>query len=448
MTLLHILEVMFGFCFMVAIHEWGHFIAMRLLGVGVEEYCLFFPPRIASKKFGNTLYSIGAIPLGGFCKPQGGDLSGQSAEEINSHAPQPGDYMAAAWWRRILILLAGPMMNFISAFVIVTLVYMALGEPYFDQKPLLGFVPPASLAAQAGLQKGDMVLKVDGKDIATFEDLEGDLPGYGKSCLLTVQRGNKTFDAKFAIPPKSADPKATEPEVGINDTTPAVVGEAIVGQPARNAGVQDGDQVLAVNGQKPADWGELSFMIRNAAKDPLQMEIQRGDKTYNLSIHRVFTGDYMAVGIGKKMEDEKYKRVSVVEAVKDGVDFTSMQCLAMMKGIGNLVLAKTSLKDSVAGPITIMRMMYNRATEKIEDFLALVSSISLMLFLMNLLPIPLVDGGQIVLCLIEGVKRNPVSLRLQMVYQQVGFFLIIALFALAFFNDFKNIFLEIHNHLH
>ncbi|HTC21675.1 MAG TPA: site-2 protease family protein, partial [bacterium] len=159
-------------------------------------------------------------------------------------------------------------------------------------------------------------------------------------------------------------------------------------------------------------------------------------------------GDFMAIGISPVEGDVTYKNVSFAGAVKDSMDFTLDKTQAILGGIGNLVIAKISLKDSVAGPITIMRMMYHRAAEKIQDFLVLVSGISLMLFIMNLLPIPVVDGGQIVLCLIEGIKRNPVSVKIQMAYQQVGFFLIIALMALAVFNDFKNIFLEVHNHIH
>jgi len=448
MPIVHILEALLAFCFMVAIHEWGHFMACRLVGVGVDEYCIGFPPRVFSRKFGKTVYSIGIVPLGGFCKPQGGDLSGQSAEEINAAPPKAGDYLAAAWWKRVLILLAGPAMNFISAFAIMTLVYLTIGEPYFDQKAILGFVPPGSLAQKAGLERGDLVLKVDDKAIVNFRDIDDLLPSAGKSCTITVERGGQDLALKFDNPPKSTDPKAVPPDFGINNVMPTVIGEALMGQPARNAGVQDGDTVISINGKKPGDWAELSYLIKNETQDPLDLEISRNDKTYKISVRRIFTGDYMAIGISPKFEEEKYKMVSFLDAVKDGVNSVSVQCMAIVKSLGNLIIAKVSLKDSVSGPITIIRMMYHQAGQKMEDFLTLVSSISLMLFLMNLLPIPLVDGGQIVLCFIEGVKRHPVSLRIQAVYQQVGIFLILALFALAFFNDFKNLFLEVHNHIH
>src|SRR5579863_5501236 len=103
MTLLYVAEVALAFFFMISIHEWGHYIAMRLCGVEVDEFCLGFPPRIVSRKWGKTLYSIGIIPLGGFCLPQGGDLSGKSVEEMAANVPVPGDFLYASWWKRVII---------------------------------------------------------------------------------------------------------------------------------------------------------------------------------------------------------------------------------------------------------------------------------------------------------------------------------------------------------
>jgi regulator of sigma E protease len=447
MNILNLLEVILAFGFMIFIHEGGHYLACRLFGVEVEEFALGFGQILVSRQWGKTLYSIRAFPLGGFCKPKGGDLSGQTAEEMYAKPAQPGEFLFAAWWRRVVIFFAGPIMNFLSALVIVTATLLMVGEPFSDKKPILGFVPPGSVAEKAGLKSGDVILAVDGKDTVTFQAVEEGLPTWGKSAVLKVQRGAQTLEKKFEVPAKPADTDISKVDLGISDNTPAIVGEAHMGQPARNAGVQDGDTILSINGQKPADWAQLAYFIRHATQDPIQLVIQRDAKTYPISIKRIYTGEYMAIGIGPKMDETQYKKIGVVDAVKDGVGFTLNQTSAIVKGLGNLVTAKVSLKDSVAGPITIMRMMYHRATQKIEDFLALVSSISLMLFLMNLLPIPVVDGGQIVLCLIEGIKRNPVSVRLQMYYQNVGFVVIIALMGLAVFNDLKNIFLELHNHL-
>jgi regulator of sigma E protease len=446
MNILHIIEVVLAFGFMIFIHEGGHFMACRLFGVEVDEFALGFGNILVSRKWGNTLYSIRVFPLGGFCKPKGGDLSGQSAEEMYAKKPEAGEFLYASWWKRVVIFLAGPGMNFISAFVIVAMLFFFIGEPVSNEKAILGFVHPGSLAEKAGLQRGDLILKVDGKDVQNYQDFLESMPQAGKSALLTLQRDGRTFDRPFEIPP--AVPGAAQVDWGLYDQTKAIVGEAVMGQPARNSGIQDGDEIISVNGKKPVDWSEAAYLIRSSTTDPLTLEISRQNTVHSLSVKRIFNGDFMAIGISPVEGDVTYKNVSLAGAVKDSMDFTLDKTQAILGGIGNLVIAKISLKDSVAGPITIMRMMYHRAAEKIQDFLVLVSGISLMLFIMNLLPIPVVDGGQIVLCLIEGIKRNPVSVKIQMAYQQVGFFLIIALMALAVFNDFKNIFLEVHNHIH
>ena len=136
MTLIHILEVVIGFSFMIFIHEGGHYLAARLFGVGVDEFALGMGPMPVSRKWGKTLYSIRAVPVGGFCKPQGGDLSGQSAEEMYAKPPEPGDFLYAPWWKRVLIFLAGPGMNFISALLLMAFLFYAKGEIMPFEKPV------------------------------------------------------------------------------------------------------------------------------------------------------------------------------------------------------------------------------------------------------------------------------------------------------------------------
>jgi regulator of sigma E protease len=192
----------------------------------------------------------------------------------------------------------------------------------------------------------------------------------------------------------------------------------------------------------------MTFFIRGATEDPLQIEFLRDKKSHKIAIHRVFNGSYKAIGITPLLpKEEEVERVSLFQAFGDATKVTVRKTKELLGGIGMLCTGKVSLKDNVSGPVTILRLFYNKASKGLEDLLLLVAGISLMLFIMNLLPIPLVDGGQIVLCIIEGIKRGPVSLRIQDAYQKVGIVMILGLFGLAFFNDFKNIFLEVHNHI-
>ncbi len=208
MNILHILEVVLAFGFMIFIHEGGHiFMARRLFGVEVDEFALGFGNILVSRKWGKTLYSVRAFPLGGFCKPKGGDLSGQSAEDMYAKKPEPGEFLYASWWKRVVIFLAGPGMNFASAFVIVALLFLFIGEPVSKEKAILGFVPPGSLAQKAGLQRGDLILKVDGKEVESYQNF---LKAFPRRASRPSSRSNVA--AKTSTVPLKIRPQPPTPE--------------------------------------------------------------------------------------------------------------------------------------------------------------------------------------------------------------------------------------------
>jgi regulator of sigma E protease len=436
MNYLNFLEVVLAFCFMVAIHEWGHYLAMRLVGVGVEEYCLFFPPRIYSKKFGSTLFSIGSIPLGGFCKPQGGDLSGgQSAEEMYAAPPKPGDYLAASWWKRIIILLAGPLMNFISGVLIIYLVLVA-GEKVGIEKPVLGFVPPESLAYTAGFQENDQLLKVDG---APIQNMDTDLDDAyakiaktpGASAVFTVERDGKTMEIALA-----GDPQKPRFGFGLFPKDPAIIGDVPLGTPAWKAGIRPGDTILSVNGKKVSEWMQLTYAIKTQTSDVVQLQVERNGKTYPVTVHRIYNGVDNVIGIAPKDPDQfEIKRMGFLEAAPESFSRAIGFCAMYVDVIGKLVTGKMALKDNLGGAVSILRTMYQKASQGMEQFAKTVASISLILFLMNLLPLGIVDGGQILLCLVEGIKQNPVSVKFQHAYQVAGFALVVSLMGFAIFMD-------------
>ncbi len=470
MNIIHLVEVILFFSFMIFIHESGHFLAARLFNVEVEEFALGFGPTLLSRKVGKTLYAIRSVPLGGFCKMQGGDLSSNSAEEMYSNKPVAGDFLFASWWKRIVILLAGPGMNFLTALLVIAMLFAVAGEQTEVAQPLLGFVPPGSLAEKAGLKKGDLLLTVNGKVIDNLNTADELLPDYGKSSVITYQRGNSK-NAQTATIERGSKPLSEwaasdsgllkmlasigwglapvdTTELGIQERKDPIVGQAVLSQPARNAGIQEGDFITQINGQKVSDWSELAYLIRNAKTTTLQVEFIRDKALHTVTIQPVFNGFYKAIGVSPVDNDKlEVKKVSMVTAFADSGKITVGMSKTIFDGIVKLFSGQVSLKDNAAGPITIMRLMYQRASQGWVELMNSVAMISLMLFIMNLLPIPVVDGGQIVLCLIEGVKRSPVSVKAQLIYQQVGFVLIVGLMLLVIFNDFKNIFLEMHNHI-
>jgi regulator of sigma E protease len=256
---------------------------------------------------------------------------------------------------------------------------------------------------------------------------------------MTLERAGKTLTVGF-----QGDLKAKDAEVGLQPALPPVLGTVHVMTPARKAGLKPGDRILVLNGKKVSDWGEVAYLIRNATSDEIRMEVERGGKTYPITVKRVYNGVAKMIGIGPQMDlagalvERKGFAESLVLAYKGCLELSGK----ILDGLGQLVTGKVSLKESLGGPVSIMRMMHQTATSGLADFLGTVAVISIMLFIMNLLPLGIVDGGQIVLCLVEGVKRGPVSVKVQAVYQNVGLFLVGGLMLFAVFNDFFGIYLE------
>jgi regulator of sigma E protease len=240
------------------------------------------------------------------------------------------------------------------------------------------------------------------------------------------------------------DLKAPGADAGLQTAVPPILGTVHIMTPARKAGLRAGDVVRTVNGKAVSDWGEVAYLIRNATADEIRMEVKRGDKTYPIQVTRVYNGVAKMIGIGPQVDlagstvERHGFLASLTLAGRGCFDLSGK----ILDGLGKLVTGKVSLKESLGGPVSIMRMMYQNASSGLADFLGTVAVISMMLCIMNLLPLGIVDGGQIVLCAIEGVKRGPIPTKVLTVYQNVGVFLIGGLMLFAVFNDFFGIYLE------
>jgi regulator of sigma E protease len=438
-------EVIFAFGFMIAIHEFGHFLACRFFGIRVERFAIGFGPTLWSKKIGDTEYALQSVPLGGYCKPAGGDLSGESAEKMYEKPAEPGEFLWVSWWKRALVFLAGPTMNYLSAVVLIAAALM-IGDRIPVENPILGYVPPKSLAASCGLKADDTIEKVDGKAVTAFSDLE---PLYDKfstekdsTALLMVHRGDKSFPVTF-----SGRLEKVNPSLGLFPKTPPVIGSVALMTPARKAGVEEGDKVLSVNGTSVSEWHELAFLIRGANTDAVTLQLERKGQMFPVSLLRVDNGLYKAIGISPTDSGHyEFKRLGFVDAWQASFRVTINMSGSFITSLGKLVTGRISLKDNIAGPVTIVRTMYQKATQGGVEFMNTVAFISLILCLMNLLPIPVVDGGQIVLCGLEGIRRKPMSIKFQLTYQQIGFFFVVALMVLAVFNDCWGLIMELKNH--
>ena len=435
MSLLLIIEVVLAFGFMIFIHEWGHFIACRLFGVRVERFALGFGPKLWARTWGGTEYAILAVPLGGYCRPAGGDLSGESPEKMYENPPKPGEFLWASWWKRILIFVAGPTMNYASAVAIIALL-MVVGEKIPVEKPILGFIPPGSLAAKAGLLKGDHLLAVKGKPVTNlFTDFDVNRADIEKGVTLGVNRAGKRLDILL-----QGDMKEKGALLGIYGESAPILGDVHLMTPARKAGLRPGDEVLTIDGRKVGDWMELAHLIRTLPADELKLEVKRGGQVYPVTVKRIYNGTNKAIGISPTENTEfTLRKTPLLQAVPEALRRSTAFTALFLGSLWKLATLEMSLKDNIAGPVTILRTMYQKAAQSWVEFLNTVAMISLILCLMNLLPIPVVDGGQVILCAMEGIRRRPMSVKFQLVYQQAGLFFVVALMALAFYNDIASL---------
>jgi len=442
-NILSIVEVVLAFSFMIAIHEGGHYLVCRLFGVDVDEFALGFGPTLFSRKWGKTLYAIRAVPLGGFCKPKGGDLSGETAEKMYEKPPEPGDFLYASWWKRIFIFLAGPGMNLLSAFVLYFLIAWIVGDKAPMEKPILGYMAPQSAAQVAGLQEGDHLLKVDGQVFVNLYRAKEDIlekldKDPKKGVVLTLDRKGQVIEKVL-----KGDLKDPQFELGIDPQYPTIIGSPPPSSPARKAGLQEGDQILSVDGTKVSKWMQMTDLIHHSTTDDIRLEVSRGGRTSVVTLKKIYDGMGKHIGLSPPDAAEFDTRpIGLSEALSQSSLKIATITVRYAGALWQMVTGKINAKDSLGGPLTIMRFMYQQASLGWEAFANIVAFISLILCIMNLLPIPVVDGGQIVLCFVEGLKRKAVPVKIQMAYQQVGFVLVVGLMLFAVVMDFWNLYLE------
>lgn len=340
-----IISFVFVLGLLIFVHELGHFLTAKMVGIRVERFSLGFPPRMFGKKIGETDYCISWLPLGGYVK-----MSGMVDETLDTTIKdEPWEFQSKPIWQRIIVISAGSFMNILLAIAIFAILVYFSGIAGFD--------------------------------------------------------GTK-------------------------------VGELFPGKPAESIGLQEGDAITSIDGQPVASWEELVTIIHSKPNIELELEWERNGELFTRKVTPELDPERKVgmIGIGAKL---LYREVGLLESLQYGAVRSYVTTKDILTTFKDIITGKLAFKEAIGGPLTIFQVTKESAKRGFDYLLMITAFISLNLGLFNLLPFPVLDGGHLVLLLIEGVRRKPLSVRTRVVIQQIGMAFLLALMVFVIFNDIR-----------
>ena len=425
---------------LVFVHELGHFCVAKFCGVKVLKFSLGFGPRLASRQWGETEYMICAIPLGGYVQMlgEGGGEKGEETEippeeEHRSFAKKPVS-------RRIAIVAAGPAMNLLLPFIVLPLAFLVgINLPaYLDEQPCIGYVLPESESESAGFQAGDCIIEISGTSVQSWTDTGPALVnGAGAPIEFVVQRDGR--ENLLIVDSESGALEGLQ-SIGLFPEQEAVIGNLAPAMPALDAGLKVGDRILSVGQSNIDSWYELKDAIQLVAGEQTDILVERdGEKlTFQLQPEKMEDGGDYLIGVSPQQRT-KFKRYSIGEAIAAGAE-RSMDLIELTLVFIQKLFSGHVSTSNIGGPITVVQIAGQAAQTNISSIFSVLAFLSIQLGILNLLPIPILDGGHLFFYSYEIIFRRPMSLRAREWLQQVGLILLILLMILAFYNDFARIF--------
>lgn len=438
---------------LIFVHELGHFIAAKMVGVRVEKFSLGFPPKAISKTIGETEYQLAWLPLGGYVKMYGEDPAEGSEVppelQARSFAHQPP-------WAKIIIVLAGPVFNLIfAAFLFWGIIWFS-GIQHLA--PVVGPVAPGSQAAEVGIRMDDVITVINGRPVKYFDALDTALAeGRGAPLNITVSRRGLPEET-YRLTPVRHDVQdlfgdhLVSYDVGIGHRMKPAITRVVPGKPAAKAGLQPGDLIMTIDGRPTPDWQDVLLAIQGPVEArgattpstvrPLAFEIERDGRRQTLELTPELNTSLNAEGdvTYTPMVGMESKAVTLTEnigffrAAAMGVEEAANMIRLTVLSVYKLIIGQVSAK-TLGGPILIAEVTGDRARAGLIPLLNLAAFISINLGILNLLPIPMLDGGQLVFFAVEAIRRKPVSLKIREKAQWVGVALLGLLMVMVFYND-------------
>jgi regulator of sigma E protease len=422
---------------MILVHEWGHFVVARLFGVRVDVFSIGFGPRLFGWKRGHTDYRVSALPVGGYVRMAGQDLSEiDSGDKAPSGAPD--ELMSKPRWQRALISFAGPAVNLIFPIFLLTGIYMFKGEaypPYLDSPVQIVSQPADSANGQDTLHVGDKLVSIKDVQNPTWEQAEQilNLATPGSSIPVEVENNGAHRKFDLRVPEKNADQFT---KVFGNPPIQPIIDEVASGSPAERGGIAPGDKIIAVNGEEIHWWPQFVTRVRGGNGSEVKLKVERKGRVLDLTV----TPEKMSLPSGETAyligvgPTEKYHPLPFSQSVTVATQKTGETIADTVGIVGKLVTGKASLKQ-MYGPVGISRAAGQAAHKGPIAVISLMVLISVNLGILNLLPIPILDGGHILLLAIEGGIRRDLSLAFKERFVQVGLVFLLVVFAIVMYND-------------
>ena len=409
---------------LIFVHEAGHFFVAKLFRVRVLVFSFGFGKRLFGFRKGDTDYRVSLIPLGGYVR-----MAGDTPEE--NVAGNPDEFLSKPKWQRFLILFAGPFMNVVIAIAFIAIAAMSgLEEPI--TKPVIAEVTANKPGARAGLQPGDRLVRVKGEPVDDFHDVRLIISmNAGTAIEVLYDRGGKIYKTTLT-PEREQGEFGPIGRAGILFGTEPLVGRVLPDTPAALAGIQAGDQILTADGQIVTSLEGFAKISDDAKTKPIALELQRGAAKVSVVVPPS-ADEKLEVSRGI-VRPTKQIKLGLIPALRYSVEENWKSLRMAMSALGRLFRPEGSIKE-LSGPINIARISGMVVQEGLIATLMLMALISLQLGVMNLLPIPVLDGGHIMILLIEGIARRDLSLRVKERIQQVGFAALATLMLVVIYND-------------
>ncbi len=434
---------------LVAFHELGHFLAARWVGVKVLKFSLGFGPKIFGRKMGETEYLLSAIPLGGYVK-----LFGEDETEATTQEDRARSFAHKGLWGKVLIVAAGPGFNFILAYFIFA-GWLATGAPlpvptFQDLTPDIEAMVPGSPADTAGIHIGDRVSRVNGQDISTRTELfDAVAKSKGQALTLEIKRGEQ-FKTLTVTPTTAPGPQVSAQEPGYYlgvEEAPPLVTSVTQNSPAEKAGLQAGDHVVKIEEQTIHTWSQMTGIVKESPNRQLHIEVLREGHRTSLTVtpsaeKATVNGQPVEVGkigIAGPGGRSIIRSNTPLLALYDGLRATWGLTELTAVGLYKMIVGDISSKN-IGGPLTIANISGEAASQGASNVIYLIAILSINLGVLNLLPIPILDGGHLLFFLIEGILRKPLGERQRELAQQAGLVLLVGVMVFAFWNDLERIF--------